>query len=189
MASYMIKEETSVVEDHKTKEEASVMEIKETAAREMPSDGNLKCSQSPPMFDFNIFLQENLAPARAECRLSCDKKGCNYVAENLLGLIDHDRIHAKPYQCDFCGKRFTKKLLIAEHILSSHTKIGCFVCHVCDKRFYIKKNLMIHLKTHKKIFECPDCPVKERTKRELQIHYIFKHMSKIGKRNGIIHRN
>ncbi|OWF41809.1 Zinc finger protein 836 [Mizuhopecten yessoensis] len=61
--------------------------------------------------------------------------------------------------CNICGKTFTR-FYGAEKHLALHTKRErSFKCKMCDKGFFTKLELMIHEKTHSRVFEyaCDIC--------------------------------
>ena len=86
-----------------------------------------------------------------------------------------------PFECDQCGKMFTVKGNMANHIKKVHWKIKPHRCSEpdCSKSFFLKTNLQVHIDSvHKKIrVKCPDpeCTATFRTKCGVPAHMRKKH--------------
>ncbi|KAJ8928665.1 hypothetical protein NQ314_018759 [Rhamnusium bicolor] len=54
----------------------------------------------------------------------------------------------KPFQCEFCEKKFATKehLIIHQQV---HTKEKLFICRICQKVFIQKGTLNVHMRYHK----------------------------------------
>ncbi|GBM27899.1 Zinc finger and BTB domain-containing protein 47 [Araneus ventricosus] len=73
-------------------------------------------------------------------------------------------------ECDVCGKAFTSATLLQEH-KAKHKKVH-FSCEKCGKKFYGKRKLVMHLKTHEESdgFKCPFCESRFKTNKTLKTH-------------------
>ncbi|XP_058506864.1 gastrula zinc finger protein XlCGF8.2DB-like [Solea solea] len=78
----------------------------------------------------------------------------------------------KPFDCDVCGKRFTRAHFVKRHMMV-HTGEKPWSCDVCGKRFTNKSNLNKHLVVHtgEKPWSCGVC-----AKRFTQTGSLKKHM-------------
>ena len=96
----------------------------------------------------------------------CDHQGCDYKSRWKSVLFSHRKqAHSleKPFSCNYNGCSFRCKM---EHDLMSHDKrvhqkIRTKKCHVCDKRFFSKSNLRVHMMSHQEndhdMGQCDKC--------------------------------
>ncbi|XP_051574398.1 zinc finger protein 574-like isoform X1 [Myxocyprinus asiaticus] len=65
---------------------------------------------------------------------------------------------ALPHECPHCGKGFTRRSLLREHVFN-HTGEKLFNCKVCKKGFPSPASLLRHQLTHggSRLFSCPIC--------------------------------
>ena len=76
--------------------------------------------------------------------VQCDK--CSYSSKSRGNLINHKRLvheNYKPKKCGNCGKRFSTKSLLEEHIQRFHSPEG-ILCNDCGKIFASQKLLKRH---------------------------------------------
>jgi len=142
---------------------------------------NFECLNCEAKLGSHQLLREHYGKVHRECRFKCNFLNCNYVAKANRSLTVHQMYHTKPFECDFCGRRFGRKSSCAEHILLHHTNSDCFKCHVCDKRLCNRTVLRNHLQNHEenvpKPFECQQCAMKFRSKQILKNHQQIIHES------------
>ncbi|XP_032667216.1 zinc finger protein 676-like isoform X2 [Odontomachus brunneus] len=98
--------------------------------------------------------------AKEEGDFQCEV--CNRIFNNLRLFRIHKRIHypqVKSWSCDACGKRYSSKNLLDEHI-NTHTGVRPYVCETCGKDFASKYTYKAHIKTHEvrpRPFQCSRC--------------------------------
>ena len=56
-------------------------------------------------------------------------------------------IGKKDFQCEVCEKKFSRKFILENHMLT-HTKIRAHECDICDKKFFQKSSLVTHFRIH-----------------------------------------
>ncbi len=88
----------------------------------------------------------------------CDHSEKMFSTSSSLEAAKEGTAH-KPYECDICNKRLSRKWSLKRHKRTLHTREKPYECDVCNKRFSRKGNLNIHKRTHTgdKPYECDVC--------------------------------
>ncbi|KAJ0170003.1 hypothetical protein K1T71_014609 [Dendrolimus kikuchii] len=107
---------------------------------------------------------------------------CDYCLKQLPSASSFNK-HIKrnhhiknDYICDVCGKSFTSKYSIADH-LTIHTGVKNYQCKYCDKRFRARSTLKLHVQGHLNIkpFACTLCKAafiqKHCLKNHIRVHH------------------
>ena len=76
--------------------------------------------------------------------LVCEVDGCQYQTKLKSIFIRHKRIHNRPFECDVCHKRFSRKKNYEDHKIK-HMNDKPFKCDQCTKSFNTPKNLSKHI--------------------------------------------
>ena len=110
----------------------------------------------------------NTFPAAGKL-MQCDHQGCDYVSRcknTLLSHKKHEHSEERPFSCNHtgCSFRCKTKSRLTLHQNQVHLKIKTKTCHICDKLFFSKPVLRVHMmsqhqtKNHD-MDECGDCVV------------------------------
>lgn len=70
---------------------------------------------------------------------------CELVFEDWNAYLRHIREHQPGlYRCPFCGKSFAGSTNLRGH-LAVHTNVREFACHLCEKEYAYKRDLIDHV--------------------------------------------
>ncbi|XP_056444425.1 LOW QUALITY PROTEIN: zinc finger protein 91-like [Gadus chalcogrammus] len=93
---------------------------------------------------------------------------CGKVIPNKANQIHTDE---KPYGCDQCMRRFSRKGYLTRHI-QTHSGEKPYKCDQCMMRFQRQCDLKIHMRTHsgEKPYKCDQCTKRFSQKGSLKLH-------------------
>jgi uncharacterized Zn-finger protein len=119
---------------------------------------------------------------------------CSTQFHSRQAKVYHETVHhtEKPLKeiCKKCGKEFSAKVSLQNHIKYFHSEVRAFSCVVCDEEFKQKKDMRIHvLKVHgvnmskathgnfenQENFPCDMCNASFKYKKGLNEHIHLKH--------------
>ena len=98
------------------------------------------------------------------------------------GNIDaHPKIDREQFQCDLCGKEFTRSFDLKRHASSVHAKKKNYTCDICNKVYIRKSHLTEHVEIshieRKRKFKCHSCERQFSLKISLNFHIKTIHNS------------
>lgn len=98
-------------------------------------------------------------------------------------LYIHKTIHSneRKYKCKECGKTFRQNAHLKTHLKTHGIGIDTWhVCTICDKRFYSRGNLTVHMWVHKAghPFQCSECGKGYARKNKMEAHIKKEHTFK-----------
>ena len=118
------------------------------------------CSTCDKRFARKATLQRHQATHSDEKKFKCKICQDDRRFNTKDGLNNHMKYHYEPsHQCEVCQNKFYFKKHLVNHI-RTHTGEKPYVCSTCDKKFARKETLQRHQATHsdERKFKCKICP-------------------------------
>ena len=82
-----------------------------------------------------------------------------------------EHTEGKYFICEICGKSFTIKSVLKNH-LKCHSTERDFKCHICEKAFKFKPHLMTHFRIHEnRNFMCNVCLQTFASETDFEVHF------------------
>ncbi|KAM8879384.1 uncharacterized protein AB9W97_014775 [Spinachia spinachia] len=99
---------------------------------------------------------------------------CGKSFPDSAGLKRHGRVHrnGRIHICHQCGKGFVYRFGLTKHLQMVHKKMKPFICHICNRCFFAKRDVEAHMRIHtgEKPFHCNLCEKKFARRVELNVH-------------------
>lgn len=139
----------------------STIDVFKTEAEEDVSmedvDKDIQVINNPIDIEDHISQQSIISIQISDSEHSDDTKLYNRKNLKIRG-----KNHGKTLYCSYCNKAFpsSKHAMLDLHVRRIHTKIKSFECNSelgCDKKFYTKAELQLHIKRYHNPFECRVC--------------------------------
>lgn len=132
---------------------------------------------------FNLHLKNHIRPLKRKRNLKyyyCE--ACDYRSLNkntLEAHINKAHLNIRPFICEICQKGFYKKRNLTQHFVT-HEKKKEKTCEICGDTFMNEKTLIEHLMLHSglKPFKCDKCGAEFITSGRRLEHIKRKHMEK-----------
>ncbi|CAH1792194.1 unnamed protein product [Owenia fusiformis] len=123
--------------------------------------------------------------------------GCKICGTHLRhksALEKHMLIHKqeKPHMCSKCGRNFTLAGTLKQHEETHMTEADkTLTCHICGKKYGLKRSYQLHVSSHKKIHQCAHCGLRfarrEHMKRHIQTQHSSEEIAAIAREKARIH--
>ncbi|CAD7087484.1 unnamed protein product [Hermetia illucens] len=99
-------------------------------------------------------------------------KKCPQKYQDKKYFVEHLTFHVFGLKCEKCDKMFYRKNLLQVHLRTTHATERRYGCRTCGKRFKSSSHLRNHYYSHMgKQFQCPMCPNRYSTPRTLRDHF------------------
>ncbi|XP_063216034.1 zinc finger protein 431-like [Bacillus rossius redtenbacheri] len=105
---------------------------------------------------------------------TCETCGKRYSSRNLLDEHINTHLGVRPYKCKLCSKDFASKYTFKAHAKTHEVRPRPFACSECGKSFLSQQNLMQHERTHNGMrnYVCDQCGKAFGTARNLEVHSV-----------------
>ena len=146
---------------------------------EVDSNKVNRCGICRKRFYSEAAFHEHMEQATNEHKpVECDH--CKKTFKSRRQLIAHLRIHVSPLICHICGSRKYSDASMKVHI-RRHNKDYYIHCNVCNKGFYNKSELRLHMISHtsreaNRPFVCQTCGRSYRSGCYLKLHMKIAHI-------------
>ncbi|XP_058806231.1 zinc finger protein 90 [Phymastichus coffea] len=130
-----------------------------------------------PILDTNNSANEIVTGEKVDDEIAIQKPyQCQHCGRRFTRpheKVKHERIHTgeKPHVCEVCGKTFRVSYCLTLH-MRTHTGVRPYECQHCGKRFKASSVYNHHLLTHgdERAYTCPYCPKTFKTRVQLAGH-------------------
>ncbi|ETN66449.1 hypothetical protein AND_001765 [Anopheles darlingi] len=114
----------------------------------LPCEEKVQCAQCNKWFHGKHNLKKHVRFKHTEVGQLFRCEICQHESPNSRALSYHkQRVHVEEnFACEYCGKRFKRKLYLREHV-ASHTGNPLYTCNICGLKFNSHANHFTHRKT------------------------------------------
>uniref|UniRef100_H2MGN2 C2H2-type domain-containing protein n=1 Tax=Oryzias latipes TaxID=8090 RepID=H2MGN2_ORYLA len=131
-----------------------------------------KCGVCGRVFSSSAALETHVSLHELNKPFSCSLCGKSFL--DSAGLKRHGRVHrnGRIHVCHLCGKGFVYKFGLSKHLEMVHDKIKRFICQTCNKTFFTKRDVEIHIRSHtgETPFHCNLCERQFTSQVKLNVH-------------------
>ncbi|XP_017272509.1 putative GPI-anchored protein pfl2 [Kryptolebias marmoratus] len=131
-----------------------------------------QCGECGRVFNSTNALESHVSLHKFLRPFTC--KLCGKCFPDSITFKRHDRVHrnGRIHICPQCGKGFVYRFGLSKHIQMVHSRLKPFICQICNKSFFNKRDVEIHQRIHtgEKPFECHVCERRFTRKVELNVH-------------------
>lgn len=123
------------------------------------------CDEKPQAGNL-VNQQSILVKQLHKCRL------CNFTADSQPTFRMHMKTHQVGFECDICGKKFTRQLSLERHRKGHDLGNTLMSCPVCGKWFTRESLMKNHIEGHYKKLTCEICKQTFDGLRALKTHQV-----------------
>ena len=131
-----------------------------------------QCGQCGRIFSSSPALESHVSLHAAHRPFSCSLCGKSFP--DSKSFKRHGRVHrnGRIHICRHCGKGFVYRFGLTKHQQMVHGRLKPFVCQICSKGFFTKRDVEVHIRIHtgEKPFHCHLCEKKFTRRVELNVH-------------------
>ncbi|XP_020561705.1 uncharacterized protein LOC105354939 isoform X2 [Oryzias latipes] len=131
-----------------------------------------QCGVCGRVFSSSAALETHVSLHELNKPFSCSLCGKSFL--DSAGLKRHGRVHrnGRIHVCHLCGKGFVYKFGLSKHLEMVHDKIKRFICQTCNKTFFTKRDVEIHIRSHtgETPFHCNLCERQFTSQVKLNVH-------------------
>ncbi|XP_061534986.1 uncharacterized protein LOC133403775 isoform X3 [Phycodurus eques] len=131
-----------------------------------------QCGECGRVLSSSAALESHVSLHTGHRPFSCTLCGKSFP--DSKGLKRHGRVHrnGRIHICQQCGKGFVYGFGLTKHLQMVHGKVKPFVCQICNKAFFTKRDVEAHIRIHtgEKPFQCHLCEKKFARRVELNVH-------------------
>ena len=120
----------------------------------------------------NFVSQETFAETQPRKMKRCNICGKRFNSEvALFKHMEKATDEHEPVECDICKKIFRSKRNLIMHL---RIHVGPLICHICGSRKYSEASMKVHIRRHNKDYHtrCDKCNKGFYNKSELRLHMI-----------------
>lgn len=131
-----------------------------------------QCGVCGRVFSSSAALESHVSLHKLNQPFSCSLCGKSFP--DSAALKRHGRVHrnGRIHVCHQCGKGFVYKFGLSKHLEMVHDKIKRYICQTCNKKFFTKRDVEIHIRSHtgETPFHCNLCERKFTSQVKLNVH-------------------
>uniref|UniRef100_A0A1B6DUM5 C2H2-type domain-containing protein n=1 Tax=Clastoptera arizonana TaxID=38151 RepID=A0A1B6DUM5_9HEMI len=113
-------------------------------------------------------------------QFECNECGAKFSRKDTLEqhLFKHKPNHQ--FECNKCNKKFSMMKKLKKHMVTHSNRSKHISCQHCDKVFFYKNSMVVHMESHFKKFTCDKCNLEFSSKLTLNNHMV-RHLNNIFK--------
>ncbi|KAM4603594.1 uncharacterized protein ACJ7VT_018276 [Polymixia lowei] len=131
-----------------------------------------QCGECGRVLSSTAALESHVSLHTGRRPFSCTLCGKRFT--DTKALRRHGRVHrnGRIHVCSQCGKGFVYRFGLTKHLQMVHNRVKPFLCWICDKGFFTKRDVEAHVRVHtgEKPFHCNLCEKQFKRRVDLNVH-------------------